>query len=184
VAESDPFKWRHYQGEIVLLCVRWYLRYALSYRDLEEMMRERSLSIASQLRRCKYLNNIVEQDHRFIKRRVNPGLGFFSFNTARRTIGGHEIMNMLRKGQIEGIGKGDIQGQVRFVAGLFKVAASTGAPSSIFVSQLIFCNTPAANPSKILAIAPSKAWERRSRTRVDETSQWNLVGESPTWAKP
>ena len=35
MAESDPFKWRHYQGEIILLCVRWYLRYALSYRDLE-----------------------------------------------------------------------------------------------------------------------------------------------------
>jgi transposase, IS6 family len=45
VAESDPFKWRHYQGEIILLCVRWYLRYSLSYRDLEEMMRERGLSV-------------------------------------------------------------------------------------------------------------------------------------------
>ena len=45
MAESDPFKWRQYQGEIILLCVRWYLRYALSYRDLEEMMRERDLSL-------------------------------------------------------------------------------------------------------------------------------------------
>jgi transposase-like protein len=45
VAESDPFKWRHYQDEIILLCVRWYLRYALSYRDLEEMMGERGLSV-------------------------------------------------------------------------------------------------------------------------------------------
>lgn len=45
VAESDPFKWRHYQDGIILLCVRWYLRYGLSYRDLEEMMRERGLSI-------------------------------------------------------------------------------------------------------------------------------------------
>jgi transposase-like protein len=44
VAESDPFKWRHYKGEIILLCVRWYLR-SLSYRDLEEMMRERGLSL-------------------------------------------------------------------------------------------------------------------------------------------
>ena len=41
VAESDPFKCRHYQDEIIPLCVRGYLRYALSYRDLEEMMRER-----------------------------------------------------------------------------------------------------------------------------------------------
>src|SRR5262247_1254445 len=42
--EQHPFKWRHYESEIILLCVRWYLRYALSYRDLEEMMRERGLS--------------------------------------------------------------------------------------------------------------------------------------------
>jgi transposase, IS6 family len=236
VAETALFKWRHYESEIILLCVRWYLRYSLSYRDLEEMMNERGLSVdhttiyrwvqayapelerrirpqlrptndsyrvdetyikvkgaqkclyravdstgqtidfmlsakrdaraarrfsrntlkaakhqsprvinvdrnkvytlaveqleeegvlsvAAQLRQCKYLNNIVEQDHRFIKRRVNPGLGFFSFNTARRTIGGYEVTNMIRKGQVEGIRKGDICGQVRFVESLFKVAA-------------------------------------------------------------
>jgi IS6 family transposase len=39
------FKYRHYQAEIILLCVRWYLRYALSYRDLEEMMAEPGLSV-------------------------------------------------------------------------------------------------------------------------------------------
>ena len=50
-------------------------------------------------------------------------LGFFSFKTARRTIGGYEAMNMIRKGQVEGIEKGDIRGQVRFVADLFNVAA-------------------------------------------------------------
>lgn len=38
--QTNPFKWRHFEGEIILLCVRWYLRYALSYRDLEEMMCE------------------------------------------------------------------------------------------------------------------------------------------------
>src|SRR5262245_58518619 len=90
---------------------------------VEELKEEGILATASQLRRCKYLNNIVEQDHRFIKRRVNPGLGFFSFNTARRTIGGYEVTNMIRKGQVEGIGKCDIRGQVRFVESLFKVAA-------------------------------------------------------------
>ena len=42
---TDPFKWRQYEGEIILTCVRWYLRYALSYRDLEEMMTERGLSV-------------------------------------------------------------------------------------------------------------------------------------------
>jgi transposase, IS6 family len=45
VAETNLFKWRHYESEIILLCVRWYLRYALSYRDLEEMMNERGLSL-------------------------------------------------------------------------------------------------------------------------------------------
>jgi transposase-like protein len=42
---SDPFKWRQYEGEIILTCVRWYLRYALSCRDLAEMMTERDLSV-------------------------------------------------------------------------------------------------------------------------------------------
>ena len=42
---DNLFKWRHYQPEIILLTVRWYLRYPLSYRDLEEMMIERGLSL-------------------------------------------------------------------------------------------------------------------------------------------
>ena len=42
---ENAFKWRHYEGMIILLCVRWYLRYALSYRDLEEMMSERGLRV-------------------------------------------------------------------------------------------------------------------------------------------
>jgi transposase, IS6 family len=81
------------------------------------------LAATSQLRQCKYRNNILEQDHRFIKRRVNPGLGFSSFKTAHRTIKGYEAMNMIRKGQIEGVGRKDIRGQVGFVAGLFRIAA-------------------------------------------------------------
>jgi IS6 family transposase len=35
---DGPFKCRHFEGQIILLCVRWYLRYCLSYRDLEEIM--------------------------------------------------------------------------------------------------------------------------------------------------
>ena len=42
---QSPFKWRHFEAEIILLCVRWYLRYSLSYRDLEEMMAERGLRV-------------------------------------------------------------------------------------------------------------------------------------------
>jgi transposase, IS6 family len=45
MSKASPFKWRHFEAEIILLCVRWYLRYSLSYRDLEEMMAERRLSI-------------------------------------------------------------------------------------------------------------------------------------------
>ncbi|GHO60687.1 IS6 family transposase [Ktedonobacter robiniae] len=195
MAEQHPFKWRHFQSDIILLCVRWYVRYALSYRDLEEMMLERGLHVdhttiyrwvqhyapelerrcrpylkstsdswrvdetyvkvkkewvylyravdshgktldfflsstrdaqaakqfllktltashcseprvinvdknaaypkafaelketghipeSCELRQVKYLNNLVEQDHRFIKRLTKPGMGFFSFETA------------------------------------------------------------------------------------------------------
>ncbi|GHO64120.1 hypothetical protein KSC_030120 [Ktedonobacter sp. SOSP1-52] len=42
---TPPFKWRHFQASIILLCVRWYLRYSLSSRDLEELMRERGLQV-------------------------------------------------------------------------------------------------------------------------------------------
>ena len=45
MSERNLFKWRHYQPEIILLCVRWYLRYSLSYRDLEEIMAERGLGV-------------------------------------------------------------------------------------------------------------------------------------------
>src|ERR1700730_19358942 len=45
MTEQYPFKWCHFEVEIILLCVRWYLRYALSYRDLEELMMERGLHV-------------------------------------------------------------------------------------------------------------------------------------------
>lgn len=45
MTEQHPFKWRHFRPEMLLLCVRWYLRSALSYRDLEEMMAERGLPV-------------------------------------------------------------------------------------------------------------------------------------------
>ena len=69
----------------------------------------------------KYLNNLIEQDYRFIKRLVKPGLGFFSFETASRTLQGYEIMHMIRKGQVHGIDKGDTKGQISFIAQLFGV---------------------------------------------------------------
>ena len=42
---QSPFKWRHFHAELLVLCLRWSLRYALSYRHLEEMMDERGLRV-------------------------------------------------------------------------------------------------------------------------------------------
>jgi transposase-like protein len=234
--EPALFKWRHFEADIILCAVRWYLRYALSYRDVEELLRERGVWVdhttvfrwvqryapeldqrcrpslratndsyrvdetyikikkhwyylyravdstgatldfmlsatrdastaeqffrkvldaghttlprvitvdkhaayplafdalqhdgtlpeRCQLRQCKYLNNVMEQDHRFVKRRVNPGLGFGAFATAQRTIQGYEAMHMLRKGQLDGVAKGDVLAQNRVIKQLFGLAA-------------------------------------------------------------
>jgi len=233
---SSPFKWRHYQPEVILLCVRWYLTYPLSYRQVAEMVNERGLDIHHttvfhwvqeyspeidqrfrshlrptndswrvdetyilvkgkqkylyravdstgntldflltakrdakaakrflrktlkavhtstprvitvdknpaypkaikelksakklpdivKLRQIKYLNNIVEQDHRAIKRLVKPGMGFGSFHTARITISGYEIMNMMRKGQVIGVPRGAIKERLVFIHQIFGVTA-------------------------------------------------------------
>ena len=236
MSKSNPFKWRHYQAQIILRCVRWYCSYPLSYRQVAEMVNERGrevsyttifrwvqeygpeiekrcrphlkltndswrvdetyievkgewkylyravdskgntlnflltahrdataakrffrkaisadhnqeprvinvdknaaypkaidelkankeLSELVELRQNKYLNNRIEQDHRFIKRLVKPGMGFGSFNTARRTIKGYEIMNVLRKGQVKKVEKGAVKERVEFIAEIFGVVA-------------------------------------------------------------
>jgi IS6 family transposase len=230
------FVGRHFRAEIILLCVRWYLRYPLSYRNLEEMMAERGVpvdhstiarwvlhyapmlseNIRSEIRhpnrswrvdetyvrvagrwtylyravdsagetidfllspkrdktaaeallrlcllqvcerrprvinvdghpaypaaieelkaagflgrrcRCRrapYLNNILEQDHRFIKKRIVASQWFRSVDGALRTIAGYEAMNIIRKGQVRWLPKGDILGQVRFIERCFGIAA-------------------------------------------------------------
>jgi transposase-like protein len=65
------------------------------------------------LRQSKYINNVIEQDHRNIKRLTKPMMGFGSFNTARRTLSGIEAMSMIRKGQVKGISQGDSVSQAR-----------------------------------------------------------------------
>ena len=92
-------------------------------KAIDELKAEKTVPETSELRQNKYLNNIIEQDHRFIKRLVNPGMGFGSFNTARRTLRGYEAMNMIRKGQINGVAKGDVMGQVEFVSQIFRGVA-------------------------------------------------------------
>ena len=204
------FKGRHFQHDMILQSVRWYLAYALSYRDIEELMQERGFSVDHstinrwvlhyspqldaafrqkkkrvghrwrmdetyvkikgqwkyyyraidkqgqtidflltatrdtkaalrflkkaiaqngkpslvnidqsgantaglkqvnrehktriKIRQCKYLNNIIEQDHRHIKRLTRPMLGFKNFHAAQRTLAGIEVMAMIKKGQMK-----------------------------------------------------------------------------------
>jgi transposase-like protein len=75
------------------------------------------------LRRVKYLNNVIEQDHRFIKKKVRASQCFKRFHTAERTLEGIEAVNMMRKGQVKRLAGSDAQGQAKFVASLFGVAA-------------------------------------------------------------
>src|ERR1700704_230919 len=89
----------HYPLDVMLLCVRWYVAYSLSLRNLEEMMAERETPIT--IRQVKYLNNVVEQDHRAIKRITRPVLGFKDFRCARIILSGIEVMHMIRKGQMK-----------------------------------------------------------------------------------
>jgi transposase-like protein len=84
---------------------------------------EKVLPKDCRLRRVKYLNNIIEQDHRFIKKKVRASQCFKSFHTAERTLEGIEAMNMVRKGQVKRLSGSDVMGQEMFVASLFQKAA-------------------------------------------------------------
>ena len=80
------------------------------------------LGRAARLRQAKFLNDIIEQDHRRPKRLVRPGLGFGGFHTARRTLAGYEAMAMVRKGQVRKVGGRDMRAQAGFIAGLFRAS--------------------------------------------------------------
>src|SRR5215211_9388734 len=90
---------------------------------VKAMKRDGKLWRFAKLRQVKFLNNIVEQDHRHIKRLVRPGLGFKSFMTASQTIAGYEVMAMIRKGQVAITPANDMKAQGHFIAALFGVAA-------------------------------------------------------------
>ena len=68
---------------------------------IQELINEKLLPKETLIRQTKYLNNIVEQDHRFIKKIIKPMLGFKSFFTGESTLKGIEGMHMIRKGQVE-----------------------------------------------------------------------------------
>ncbi|MBD1999233.1 DDE-type integrase/transposase/recombinase [Leptolyngbya sp. FACHB-541] len=84
---------------------------------------EETIGAETKLRQSKYLNNVIEQAHRNIKRIVKPMMGFKTFNTARRTLSGIEVMNMIRKGQVKGVKPGDKMSRVKFIEAIFEIAA-------------------------------------------------------------
>jgi len=90
---------------------------------IDGLKTDEQLPETTELRQVKYLNNVVEQDHRAIKKLTKVGMGFKSFNTARQTLKGLEAMNMIRKGQVHGVEKGDSRAQLEFVCQIFGVAA-------------------------------------------------------------
>ena len=98
---KSPFKWRHFEPTVILLCVRWYCK----------------------LRRVKYLNKVIEQDQRAIRRGWRALQCFRSFHTAERTLEGIESLHMMRKGQVKRLDDRDSVGQAKFVESLFGVAA-------------------------------------------------------------
>ena len=75
--------------------------YAASHRAVREMKTNESLPRRTKLRSSKYLNNVIEQDHRYIKSRVNVMLGFKRFQNAAVTLYGIELMHRIRKGQFD-----------------------------------------------------------------------------------
>jgi len=88
-------------------------------KAVTQLKRERKLGRRCRCRTCPYRNNIVEQDHRGVKRRITHKQGFRSLDGARRTISGYETMHMIRKGQVRWPAKGDVTGQVLFINQIF-----------------------------------------------------------------
>ena len=189
---SGLFKWRQFEPEVILLAVGWYLRFSLSYREVEELLAERGLWVdhvtvwrwvqryetyirikgkwrylyravdssgatldfqqnhpaprvintdghaayppaiaqlksegtldsGCQHRPVPYLNNVLEQDHRAIKRRVNASQGFRSFWAAWRTLAGYEVIHMIRKGQACGSAPTRVGLLHHFILGMFGI---------------------------------------------------------------
>lgn len=90
---------------------------------VKDMKRDEELWRFAKLRRVKVLNNIVERDHRRIKRLVKRGLGFERFTSAARTFAGYEAMAMIRKGQVVSAPANDMGAQHDFIAAQFSAAA-------------------------------------------------------------
>ena len=90
---------------------------------LGELGRDGRMPDSTRHRRGRWLNNRVEQDHRRVKRRTWPMLGFKRFNTARSALAGIEAMAMLAKGQPRAVPSRHAPAQCAFVHRLFGLAA-------------------------------------------------------------
>jgi len=90
---------------------------------IAELKRSSELGRRCRCRTAPYLNNIIEQDHRFIKKRITASLGFRSVDGACRTIEGYEAMRAIRKGRVRWVAKTDSVGQREFIHSVFGVAA-------------------------------------------------------------
>lgn len=91
-------------------------------KAIEELKESGILPDSVEHRTVKYLNNIIELDHRYLKRRVVASQHFREFDSGSRTISGYESMNTIRKGQIKNVERGDILGQVGFIHSIFGIA--------------------------------------------------------------
>jgi len=69
-----------------------------------------------------YLNNLIEQDHRAHQTIGETGNGFLFVRDSLANLAGYEVINMMRKGQMQGVSKGDSVRQAAFIAELFGVA--------------------------------------------------------------
>ena len=87
---------------------------------IDELKNEKKLSKNIEIRQVKYLNNIVEQDHRSVKRIITPMLGFQSFRSASKTLKGIEAMNMVKKGQVNNLNYSGLS-EVKYINQLFEI---------------------------------------------------------------
>jgi IS6 family transposase len=112
----SPFKWRHSAPDVILLCVKWYCRYQLSYRDVEEMMRERGLDVDHSTV-FRWVQRYAPEINKRI--RQHPKMSGTSYRVDETYIS----MNMIRKGQVKRLAGSDARGQAKFVESLFGLAA-------------------------------------------------------------
>ena len=91
-------------------------------KAIEDLKKSDLILDSVEHRAVKYLNNLIEQDHRYTKLRVINSQNFRNFWSANRTISGYEAMNMIRKGQIQNVERGDVSGQIDFIHSLFGIA--------------------------------------------------------------